>query len=219
MAIRARPGQFLLSPKPAPGRRGSRVRSATAKRDRLPLSRARQMGGAAVRSTPLTTSNAPSQKMISILASRLPGESRPLAPSLPTMYHYHQAAAMASSTSHRGRACLPGSYPFESLDAIRRSLYAPSFRCHRARRVALPHAAHRPLESVSPGGSSTAVVTTLSTTSAERWDAASSSQRPDRSETRPSTSSSMKPLSPLTHGPLGLADPSHDRHRARLRSV
>jgi hypothetical protein len=137
MAIRARPGQFLLSPKPAPGRRGSRVRSATVKRDRLPLSRARQMGGAAVRSTPLTTSSAPSQKRISILASRLPGESRPLAPSLPTMYPYHQAAAMASSTSQRGRACLPGSYPFESLDAIRRSLY-PSFRWHRARRVALP---------------------------------------------------------------------------------
>ena len=218
MAIRARPGQFLLSPKPAPGRRGSRVRSATVKRDRLPLSRARQMGGAAVRSTPLTTSNAPSQKRISILASRLPGESRPLAPSLPTMYPYHHAAAMASSTSQRGRACLPGSYPFESLDAIRRSLYPVSGDTEPGE-LPSPHAAHRPLEFVSPGGSSTAVVTAPSTTSAERWDAASSSQRPDRSETKPSTSSSMKPLSPLTHGPLGLADPSHDRHRARLRSV
>jgi hypothetical protein len=39
------------------------------------------------------------------------------------------------------------------------------------------------------------------------------------SETRPSTSPSMKSLSPSTHGPLGLADPSHDRHRARLRYV
>jgi hypothetical protein len=73
-AIRARPGQFDLRLKPAPGRRGSRVRSATAERDRLPLSRARQIGWAAMKSTPLTTSSAPSQKMISILASRLPGE-------------------------------------------------------------------------------------------------------------------------------------------------
>jgi hypothetical protein len=69
-ATRARPGQFLLSPKPAPGRRGSRVRAAAvAERDLLPLSRARQIGGPAMRSTPLATSSAPSQNMISILAA------------------------------------------------------------------------------------------------------------------------------------------------------
>jgi hypothetical protein len=91
-AIRARPGQFDLRLKPAAGRRGSRVRSATAERDRLPLSRARQIGWAAMKSTPLTTSSAPSQNMINILASRLPRRARPLVSKLPTMHAYHQAA-------------------------------------------------------------------------------------------------------------------------------
>ena len=39
-AISTKPGQFVLSPKPAPGRRGSRVPSAaTTERDGRPLSR------------------------------------------------------------------------------------------------------------------------------------------------------------------------------------
>jgi hypothetical protein len=111
-AIRARPGQFLLSPKPAPGRRGSRVpAAAVAERDLLPLSCARQIGGPATRSTPLTTSTAPSQNMISILASRRsPGKlGRSYPSSRPCMLTIkQQTAARGSSTSPQaGQKPLP----------------------------------------------------------------------------------------------------------------
>src|SRR6185312_14472151 len=67
--ISTNPGQFDLSPNPPPGRLGSRVTPGTAERDRLgSLSRPRQIAWAAMKSTPLTTSSAPSQ-MTSILVS------------------------------------------------------------------------------------------------------------------------------------------------------
>lgn len=61
-AISARPGRFAPKLNPALGRVGSRVPPAAADdRDRLPLSRPRQMGWAAMDSRPPTNRSAPSQ--------------------------------------------------------------------------------------------------------------------------------------------------------------
>jgi hypothetical protein len=139
-AIRARPGQFLLSPKPAPGRRGSRVpAAAVAERDLLPLSCARQIGGPATRSTPLTTSTAPSQNMISILASRRsPGKlGRSYPSSRPCMLTIkQQTAARGSSTSPQaGQKPLPLS---ERSQIKARAAPAPMVTVSREREALKP---------------------------------------------------------------------------------